>query len=222
MAGKKQSAIKKYIIICVRIPQVVDFCNSASYTRGMNKSYVILGIKHSGKTTQSKFLAEHLGCPVIDIDEVMQKNTGLSPRKIYEDEGPCAFMNVEETVCEKVAKMYKDQLVVVSTGGGICDNAPALHHLRALGTFVFIEVPEEIACERILKKAEQLSDGTWKGLPAYINNLKPKNENAVREIFGQFYKERTEVYKSIADITVAMKDGSKDDNFKLLKQALGI
>ena len=187
-----------------------------------NKTYIILGIKHSGKSTQSRFLAEHLGCPLFDIDDLIEKNTGRTAREYYIEKGPVSFLAAEEACCGKLAQVYKGQQIVISTGGGICDNAPALNYLRPLGEFVFIQVPEETACDRILKKATQLSDGTWTGLPAYINKLKPKDENKVREIFHGFYTERTEIYTSIADIIVPIKNASKEDNFKTLKNALGV
>lgn len=186
------------------------------------KSYILMGIKHSGKSTQGRFLANLLDCPLFDIDDVIQKNTGKSARQYYTEAGPVAFMAAEEAVCGKIAQAYSDKKIVISTGGGICDNAPALNYLRPLGDFVYLEVPEETACDRILKKATQLSDGTWKGLPAYINKMKPKDEKEVREIFSGFYASRTEIYSSIADIIVPMKGDSKEDNFKNLQQMLNL
>lgn len=185
-----------------------------------NKSYILMGIKHSGKSTQGRMLATLLGCPLFDIDDVIQKNTGKSVRQYYTEAGPVAFLAAEEAVCGKIAQAYGDRQIVVSTGGGICDNAPALNYLRPLGEFVYLQVPEEVACDRILKKATQLSDGTWKGLPAYINKMKPRDEKHVREIFSEFYASRTEIYSTIADVIIPMNGESKDDNFKILQEKL--
>ena len=73
-----------------------------------------------------------------------------------------------------------------------------------------------------MKKAMRLSDGTWKGLPAYINNRKPANEKEAREIFSEFYAARTEIYENIADITIPVKNASKKENFEELKKVLSI
>ena len=202
----------------------MDFCNSASYTISMStdKAYILMGIKHSGKSTQGRFLADYLKCLFFDVDEIIQKNTGKSAREYYTENGPVAFMALEEAICEKLTLTYKGQQVVVSTGGGICDNAPAITHLRNLGKFVYIQVSEETACDRIMKKAMRLSDGTWKGLPAYINNRKPANEKEAREIFSEFYAARTEIYENIADITIPVKNASKEENFEELKTVLSI
>lgn len=181
-----------------------------------NKAIILMGIKHSGKSTQGRLLAEHLKCPFIDVDDAITKIFKKTPREIYSTSGAGGFMNAEEETCKKIAELCANKQIVISTGGGICDNAPALNYLRPLGDFIFINVSEETACARILKKAEQLSDGTWKNLPAYIANKNPANENEVRKIFHTFYVERTETYKKIADKTFFATDGSKEENFKKL------
>ena len=89
-------------------------------------AYIIFGIKHSGKSTHGKKLAEKLGCPFVDIDDVIEKQTGLSPRTIYTDYGPGKFMEIEEKICSVLATKCEGKRFVISTGGAICDNAPAI------------------------------------------------------------------------------------------------
>lgn len=185
-----------------------------------NKAIILMGIKHSGKSTQGRLLAKHLNCSFIDVDDAITKIFKKTPREIYSEKGAGSFMNAEEETCKKIAELCKDKQIVISTGGGICDNAPALNYLRPLGEFVFLSTDEETACNRIIKKAEQLSGGTWKNLPAYISKQNPKNENEVREIFHNFYTERTETYKKIADITVFTTDATKEENAKKLISAI--
>ncbi len=129
-------------------------------------------------------------------------------------------MSAEEEICKKLESICNEKLVVISTGGGICDNAPALNSLRPLGIFIYIDVDEKTACDRILKKATKLSDGTWKNLPAYIAKQEPADETEVRRIFHNFYEERTKTYKQIADITVPTAEESKEENTKKILSAL--
>ena len=95
-------------------------------------------------------------------------------------------MQAEEDACLKIVEEFKNQKIIISTGGGICDNAPALEILSQFGTFIFLKAPEEVSIARILNKTEQLSDGTWKNLPAYISNKNPKTEKEIRTIFHDF------------------------------------
>ena len=186
-----------------------------------NKAIILLGIKHSGKSTQGELLANHIGCPFIDIDTVITEMTGKTPRELYNENGPAGFMEAEENACIQTAQKYKDSQVVIATGGGICENAPALEKLRQLGEFVFINVEENIAAGRILKKAERNEDGTWKNLPAYIAKENPKTEAEIRKLFHTFYEKRTETYKQIADITIDTKDKTKQENARFIAETLG-
>lgn len=185
-----------------------------------NRAIIFMGIKHSGKSTQGRLVAEKFGCPFLDIDDEITNFFGKTPREIYSEKGPAAFMSAEEEICRKISAEYKDKPAVISTGGGICDNAPALNALRPLGNFVYIDIDEKTACNRILKKATKLSDGTWKNLPAYIAKLNPQDESEIRKIFHGFYAERTKTYKEIADLVVPTADDSKEENTRKIISAL--
>lgn len=186
-----------------------------------NTALIIFGIKHSGKSTQGRLLAEHFNCPFIDVDDEITKNFKKTPREIYMAKGVVGFMYAEEMTCKKIAQDWKNKTVVIATGGGICDNAPALHELRALGDFIYIDVNEVTACNRILKKVSQNPDGSWVGLPAYIAKRNPASETEVRTIFHDFYVERTEAYRNFCDFNIQTEEESKEANTKKILQALG-
>lgn len=183
-------------------------------------SIILLGIKHSGKSTQGALLAQQLKCPFIDIDDVITKIKGKTPREIYNEKGVGAFMAAEEDACRIVKEKSEGKQVVIATGGGICDNAPALEELRNLGKFVLISVPESVACDRILKKATKVSDGVWENLPAYIAKEDPDSELKIRQIFHNFYERRMETYNQIADIIFDTKNNSKEENAKKIAEAV--
>lgn len=176
------------------------------------KSLVLIGIKHSGKTTQGRLLAKHYGCPFIDIDDEIARLAGKTPRELYIEQGQSGFLAVEEQACRNAAAECAGRRAVISTGGGICDNPPALEALRACGTFIFLKVPEKTSADRILKKACRLADGGWKNLPAYIARRHPASEDDVRRIFHDFYVIRDAAYGRLADITVEADGASKDEN----------
>lgn len=113
------------------------------------------------------------------------------------------------------------KLAVIATGGGICENEPAVAILKKLGTIVYLEVQEITAADRIIREARFLPDGRIENLPAYIANKNPADKKEVRAIFHDFYEERTKKYRSLADITVQMQ-GSRSQNAKKILSALGL
>ena len=184
-------------------------------------AFILLGLKHSGKTTQGKMLAKKLSYPFVDIDETMAKKTEMSARDIYEKFGPAKFLEIEEQLCEVLGKECQGKKIVVSTGGGICDNATAITHLRDLGTFVFLAVPEAVAFNRIMNEAIE-KEGKIDGLPYYLAKKKPKNRAQAEKLFHENFIDRDEAYRKIADIIVTLDDVSADENFSVLCETLGV
>jgi shikimate kinase len=185
-------------------------------------AYILFGIKHSGKTTQGRLLADKTGCPFFDTDDIIKQQTGLSARDIYLQNGPAGFMLAEENACRLLAEKYSGKKIIISTGGGICDNAPALNYLRDMGTFVFLETPEKITADRIIHKMTIQPDGTISDLPAYMAKKNPHTEEDVRAVFHDFYTARAATYKIIADITVQLEDAPKDSNLERIIKTLNI
>jgi shikimate kinase len=148
--------------------------------------------------------------------------TGLSPRQIYQEQGPQAFMEAEAKACNYLVRYLSalgEKEYVIATGGGICNNTEALEALASLGFFIFLEVPEEVAANRIIQEIEW-EDGMMKNLPAYIAKEKPVTTEEVAEIFSGFYKQRTKRYRQLAQITCPLQGESPEENCQLIQQAL--
>ena len=64
---------------------------------------ILMGIKHCGKSTQGKCIAQKLGVPFFDTDDVITEMTKMSAREIYTSKGEAAFMQAEVAACEHVA-----------------------------------------------------------------------------------------------------------------------
>jgi shikimate kinase len=180
----------------------------------MEKNIVLMGIKHCGKSTQGKMLAEKLKIPFYDTDDVLKEISGKSAREIFASEGEQAFKEAEVKACSFIAE--KKEKCIVSTGGGICNNKEALDILHVNGIFVFLNAEESICAGRIFKKVEFTKDGKMLNLPAYIANKNPNDESEARLVFHSFYCERVKVYKSLADLTIDMADRTKTENARCL------
>jgi shikimate kinase len=187
-----------------------------------DSAYILFGIKHSGKSTQGQMLADRLECAFFDVDTVMTELSGSSPHDLYASKGPAEFMITEENACRMLAEKYAEKKLVISTGGGICDNAPALSLLRNMGMFIFLEVPENIAADRIIRKITVTADGVLGNLPAYMENKNPVTEEDVRTLFHDFYTARTATYRAIADVTVKIEDAPKGINLEHILKALSL
>lgn len=186
----------------------------------LDNSIVLLGLKHCGKSTQGKLLAEKLGVPFFDTDEVLSELCGMSFREFYSKNGPAAFYLKEEEACKKIVDENINQRIVVATGGGICDNAPALNYLRNLGKFVFLQLDIQFSVSRILGKIKQNAFGAFENAPAYVMEKNPKTISDVKDILTEKFQARNEQYKNIADVIVQIKNAPVEENFKTLCGAI--
>ncbi|CAN5516860.1 shikimate kinase [soil metagenome] len=74
----------------------------------------------SGKSTVGRGVAERLGRPLLDSDEMVEARTGRTVRGIFEAEGEAAF-RVEETRALAEALGRSEPVVVAAAGGVVLD-----------------------------------------------------------------------------------------------------
>lgn len=189
---------------------------------GMNNSIVLMGLKHCGKTTQGKLLAEKLGVDFYDTDDEISRLSGMDFRTLYNTKGVTAFTLAEEEACQSIINKNENRQLVISTGGGICDNAPALNTLRTCGTFVFLRLDIQYSVDRIMAKVEQNELGTFKNVPAYVLAENPATLEDIQNILLARFTQRYQQYKAIADIIVDIKNAPIEENFKTILGALNI
>ena len=81
----------------------------------LNKNIVLLGMMGSGKSTIGYLLSKYLKLKFVDIDYVIQKETGLTINTIFEKNGEDYFRDLEEKL---TLKMLKNSKKIIALGGG--------------------------------------------------------------------------------------------------------
>lgn len=181
---------------------------------------ILFGLKHSGKSTLGKELASKLGWAFADTDHEIERVEGMSVRDLYNKKGANAFLIAEEAACKRLAAYAISKKIIISTGGGICDNPPALLHLKAVGRFVFLENDLKTSVERIVKKIGVNERGGFEGVPAFILNQNPQSIDDIKKMLCTKFTERAELYKKICDLTVKIPNASIEENTNTLYDAV--
>ena len=78
----------------------------------------LTGFMGSGKTTVGKVLADFLGCPFMDLDDLVMKKAGKSIPDIFTQDGEPAFRELEAQVLRKTVEKYAESTAVLALGGG--------------------------------------------------------------------------------------------------------
>ena len=83
------------------------------------ENLVFLGMMGSGKSSIGLLIAKKLKLTFIDIDKEIEKELGISIKKIFETKGENFFRKIEEKITLKKLKLDS---VVISLGGGAFSN----------------------------------------------------------------------------------------------------
>jgi shikimate kinase len=106
----------------------------------------------SGKTAVGSSLAELLRRPFIDLDEEVERQSGMTVRQIFERRGESYFRKVES---ETLAQLQSRPAAVVATGGGTMLAQANLRLLRKCGVSFWLDVSLEIMLSRLESQAAE-------------------------------------------------------------------
>ena len=113
---------------------------------------ILIGFMGCGKTTVGQLLARQLGFQFFDTDQLVIKKASLSIPAIFEKEGEAGFRTWESSVLDDLTSTDR---AVIATGGGIVTVPHNLPQLRALGLVIWLNPPEEVLFQRIMRNHDR-------------------------------------------------------------------
>jgi shikimate kinase len=157
--------------------------------RYSNPLVILTGPKHAGKTSAGQALARLRRGKFIDLDELVETQTGKSPRALY-NESPERFREAEARGLETiVSESESDSEIIAAAGGGLIDNPAALKALENRPVVLaYLDVSPETAWNRIA--------GQGNPLPPFLDTQNP------RETHEKIHRRRGADYKALAHIVV--------------------
>jgi shikimate kinase len=149
---------------------------------------ILVGPKHSGKTSAGAALAARCSGRFIDLDELVEQRSGKSPRTLYA-EGPEVFREAEAGALASLLEAESGGRRVIAAGGGVIDNPAALALIAAGKTLlpVYLNVSAETAWERIRGAGE---------LPPFLKTEHPM------ETHRALHRRRAAAYRKLARFTI--------------------
>lgn len=99
----------------------------------------------SGKTTTARLLAKTIGIDYLDLDEIIEKNTGKTVSQLFEEQGEIKFRLLEHQTLKEVVEKNTD--FVLALGGGTpcyANNHLLLQHSDVVSVYLKTGIDEVI------------------------------------------------------------------------------
>jgi shikimate kinase/3-dehydroquinate synthase len=109
---------------------------------------VLVGLSGSGKTTVGRLVAERLGRPFRDTDELIARRTGVPAAAYLSERGQRAFRAVEREAIDEACAVPAS---VIASGGGALNDPLNRWRLWSHGRTVWLRAPEEMLLTRLAR-----------------------------------------------------------------------
>ena len=103
----------------------------------------LAGYMGSGKSTVGRIVADALGCPFIDLDEVIVRKAGRSIPDIFAQDGEPGFRALEKKALFQTVAKYSESMAVLALGGGTVTIPGAVQLLQEKTLCIYLKASLE-------------------------------------------------------------------------------
>ena len=161
-------------------------------TNKKRENLFLIGFMGCGKSTLAKMLAKETGNTLIEMDETIEAEAGITINEIFSQYGEGHFRDLETQLLRRIGE---EGGAVVSCGGGAVLREENVAIMRANGKIVYLSATPETIYKRIHNQT----------------NRPLLNGNMNVEYIGQLMSKRLPIYEQASDITIYVDEKSKEN-----------
>jgi XRE family aerobic/anaerobic benzoate catabolism transcriptional regulator len=167
-----------------------------------HRRIALIGLRGAGKSTLGAALAERLEMPFLELDRLIEQESGLTLDLIFDFRGQSGFRELERQCLEDVLRRYP--CFVLATGGSLVSEPGTFERLLSSCFTVWVRASPEEHMQRVIAQGD----------------MRPmaNNRDAMSDL-KRILDER-EVLYSKADIQVDTAGRTFEDSIEVLIQAL--
>lgn len=152
----------------------------------------LVGFMGAGKSTIARALQRMLELPLVEMDERIVQEQGMSINDIFARYGEDHFRELESAL---ILALGQQEPSVISCGGGVVVRPQNVEYMKRSGRIVFLTATPQTVYERVKDSKDR---------PILNGNMN------VEYIAGLMEKRRA-LYEAAADIAVATDEKSRDE-----------
>ena len=167
-----------------------------------HRRIALIGLRGAGKSSLGAALAERLGMPFLELDRLIEQESGLTLGLIFEFHGQSGFRRFERQCLENAIQRYT--CFVMATGGSLVSEAGTFERLLSSCFTVWLKASHEEHMQRVIAQGD----------------MRPMSDNrdAMSEL-KRILSEREALYAK-ADIQIDTAGKSVGESLEMLAFAL--
>ena len=152
-------------------------------SKGINCNIFLIGFMGAGKSTIARTLQRELGFPLVEMDERIVQEQGMSINDIFAQYGEAHFREIESQL---VVDLGKQEPSIVSCGGGVVVRPENTQNMKKSGRIVLLKASPETIFERVKNSTDR---------PILNGHMNV-------EYIAELMEKRRALYEGAADITI--------------------
>ena len=152
-------------------------------SKGINCNIFLIGFMGAGKSTIARTLQRELGFPLVEMDERIVQEQGMSINDIFAQYGEAHFREIESQL---VVDLGKQEPSIVSCGGGVVVRPENTQNMKESGRIVLLKASPETIFERVKNSTDR---------PILNGHMNV-------EYIAELMEKRRALYEEAADITI--------------------
>lgn len=152
-------------------------------SKEINSNIFLIGFMGAGKSTIAKALQSELGFPLVEMDQRIVEEQGMSINDIFAQYGETHFRDIESQL---VVDLGEQEPSIVSCGGGVVVRPENTQNMKKSGRIVFLKATPETIYERVKNSTDR---------PILNGHMNV-------EYIAELMEKRRALYEEAADITI--------------------
>jgi XRE family transcriptional regulator, aerobic/anaerobic benzoate catabolism transcriptional regulator len=167
-----------------------------------HRRIALIGLRGAGKSTLGTTLAAFLEMPFVELDKVIEQESGLTLSLVFELRGQSGFRQLERQCLDSVIERYP--CFVLATGGSLVSEPGTFERLLSSCFTVWLRASPEEHMERVVAQGD----------------MRPMADNRDAMSDLQRIVAEREVLYNKADIQVDTTGHTREESLEMLIQAL--
>jgi XRE family transcriptional regulator, aerobic/anaerobic benzoate catabolism transcriptional regulator len=159
-AGARTAALGEILDLIARVPEgelpaltkEIETRIGRASDADRGRRIALVGLRGAGKSTLGRMLAQHMNCPFIELDRVVEQDYGASIPDLIEMAGTATFRRYERSALDRI--VTANQTAVITTAGGIVSNPETYALLLRRAHTVWIKAQPEDHMGRVMAQGD--------------------------------------------------------------------